>query len=138
MYHSCSPLDGSEPPLSGAKGYFVVQVPDVPFQRLSELNSSPNVRVAVPDRFLGSIVTRPPSWQGCFVMKTRVDVMRQRRLLFRERLSAPVAKAEPWRRTLLSHSAMRTFTNPIQMSSRSRGESDRLPRPSRRTRPNTL
>jgi hypothetical protein len=70
IYHSCSPLDGSEPPFSGAKGYLVDQVPDVPFQRLSELNSSLKVRVAVADRFLGSIVTRPPTWQGCFVMKS--------------------------------------------------------------------
>src|SRR5262245_25947599 len=62
MYHSCSPLPSRVPPLSGEKGYLVVQVPDVPFQRLSELNSSLKVRVAVADRFLGSIVTRPPSW----------------------------------------------------------------------------
>src|SRR5215212_10294966 len=62
MYHSCSPLPSSVPPFSGEKWNLVVQVPEAPFQRLSELKSSPKVRVAVSDRFFGSIVTSPPSF----------------------------------------------------------------------------
>src|SRR5262245_12924109 len=58
MYHSCSSL--SEPPLAPLNGYFVIHVPDVPFHKLRELNSSSNVITAVADRLLGSIVTRPP------------------------------------------------------------------------------
>src|SRR5262245_9731676 len=66
MYHSCSPLPSSVEPLSAPNQYLVLHVPEVPFQRLSELKSSPNVSVAVPDKFLGSIVTRPPSWARIF------------------------------------------------------------------------
>src|SRR6266403_3104407 len=52
MYHSDSPV--SEPPFAPLNGYWVIQVPDVPFHRFNELNSSSNVIVAVADRLFGS------------------------------------------------------------------------------------
>src|SRR5690349_387111 len=62
MYHSCSPLPGSEEPLplGSAKMNVVAHVPDWPFHRLSELNSSSKVRCAVAPRFVGSMDMRPP------------------------------------------------------------------------------
>src|SRR5262245_35655297 len=62
MYHSCSPLPSRVPPLPfrGAYQKFVPQVPLVPFQRLKELNSSSNVRVAVEARLFGSIAMSLP------------------------------------------------------------------------------
>src|SRR5256885_16343842 len=94
MYHSCSSLR-LPPFVAPSNQYWVDQVPDVPFHRLSVLNSSSNESVAVEDRLFGSIVTCSTSLHKNRVTATRVKkqalpVRRAGRMS-----SMVVAKAEP-------------------------------------------
>src|SRR6266478_7808680 len=66
IYHSCSPLPLNVEPLLfvGIYQKLVAQVPETPFHKLRELNSSSKVKTDVPDRLLGLIIPLLPHRLG--------------------------------------------------------------------------